>query len=203
MLLTHDIRVQAPSKHHTHPTPSPKLLPAALFALCAPLASDTFLVAQSRYAASVITTNVYASGLSVPCTPYSYGFTTGVSHPSLEKCSKGLWESAGKVVVGIGDVAVMVVMKTGGMTQLMDDDGMGMVMGMGIVAVEFGLIWDEEGEEAVAAGDVELEDGVILLSRFAIDGAKDTGAVVADALAGAVGVAVVVTVAFNAADMGQ
>jgi hypothetical protein len=165
------------------------------------LASDTFLVAQSRYAASVITTNVYASGLSVPCTPYSYGFTTGVSHPSLEKCSKGLWESAGKVVVGIGDVAVMVVMKTGGMTQLMDDDGMG--MGMGIVAVEFGLIWAEEGEEAVVAGDVELEDEVILLSRFAIDGAEDAGAVVADALAGAVGVAVVVTVAFNAADMGQ
>jgi hypothetical protein len=122
----------------------------------------------------------------------------------LEKCSSGPGESAGKLVVGVGDVVFMVVVKTGGIMQLRDGDEL--AIGIGIVAVEFGLIRAEEGEEeAAVAGDVEFDKGVILISRFAIDSAEDAGVVVvvADALAGAVGVAVVVTVEFNAANMGK
>ena len=94
----------------------------------------------------------------------------------------------------------MVVVKTGGIMH----DGLG--SGSGIVAVEFGLIRAEEGEGEEEAAVVEFDEGVILISRCAIDGAEEAAAVVvadADALAGAVGVAVVVTVEFNAADKGQ
>jgi hypothetical protein len=113
------------------------------------------------------------------------------------KCCRDPGESA-KGVVGVGDVAVTVVVITGGMMQLMND---GLGIGIWIVTVEFGLIRAEEG---AVVGDAEFEEVVILILRFpcAIDGTEDAGAVVADALAGAVEVAVVVTVEFNA-DMGQ
>jgi hypothetical protein len=85
-----------------------------------------------------------------------------VSHPSLLKCCRDPGESAGRVLVGVGEGAVTVVVKTGGMMQPADDDDDGLGMGMEIwtVALELALIRAEEG---AVVGDAEFDEEALLI----------------------------------------